>query len=390
MLTSNETKKYETTLYYALILQLAVISVSIAAASLSLAFSIVLVIVWLLREKKWIIPRTKLDIFFLLYFVIQCITTINAVHKYDAFINSKRLFLISLVYMPLLVFTTKEKIMKLIFILSCIFALLSISEVYLYYYTHSDRLNVFQHYMTTGGLKMIMCLMLIPFIFSTELPKKQKIFLMVFFVIIFIALILTNTRSSWLGFIAGIIVLGILYYRKLFFMLAAFIAFFFFIAPPQQIDRAKSIVDMTHPNNIGRLHMWSTGLKISNDYRWLGVGDTDLHEFYVKYKSETDTEVGGHLHNNFMTLLVIYGLLGLSVVLLLFGKIFLVEYQIFKKYKNDIFIRNVVLGSIAVFSGFLVNGMFEWNFGDHEIMVFVWGSVGLALSSERIGDGARV
>lgn len=45
---------------------------------------------------------------------------------------------------------------------------------------------------------------------------------------------------------------------------------------------------------------------------------------------------------------------------------------------------SVSLGALGVFVGFLVAGLFEWNFGDHEIMTLVWATVGLSLASGRL------
>ena len=46
--------------------------------------------------------------------------------------------------------------------------------------------------------------------------------------------------------------------------------------------------------------------------------------------------------------------------------------------------KGVVLGSLAGYTGFLVNGLFEWNFGDSEVIMLVWLLTGLALATERL------
>lgn len=118
----------------------------------------------------------------------------------------------------------------------------------------------------------------------------------------------------------------------------------------------------------------------------LGFGDIDLYTTYLTYRTPTGDEPAGHLHNNYIHLLVTTGLAGLSIVMFLFYKIILAEFRVFQKAAADPFIRNIALGALAVFCGFLVNGMFEWNFGDHEIMVFVWFTVGLCISGGRLGE----
>lgn len=131
--------------------------------------------------------------------------------------------------------------------------------------------------------------------------------------------------------------------------------------------------------------MWTTGIQIWKDYPLVGIGDIDIYKTYVNYKSPDDHEPAGHLHSNIMTLLVTVGAFGLTVVLMLFGKILQTEYSAFRRFSSEPFFRNIMLGCLAAFSGFLMNGLFEWNFGDHEIMVFVWFTVGLCLAAEKAG-----
>jgi O-antigen ligase len=242
--------------------------------------------------------------------------------------------------------------------------------------------------MTAGGLKMMLGLVIIPFLVDKRTPAAEKKMFGVFLVPILLALMLTNTRSSWLGFVAGGIVIAVVQNWKFLIVIAAAIVAFFLFAPAHQVDRARSIVDMSHPSNYGRIHMWETGVKIAKDFPFLGVGDTDLHVFYEKYKEPTDEETGGHLHNNMVTLLVTIGGVGLAVVLALFVKIFAVLIGAVRRHRGDWLSGSIATGVLAAYCAFHINGLFEWNFGDHEIVVFLWFFVGLALALDtaRRGD----
>jgi O-antigen ligase len=91
------------------------------------------------------------------------------------------------------------------------------------------------------------------------------------------------------------------------------------------------------------------------------------------------------MHNNFIMFGATLGIPGLLVMLALFLKIFLVEIRILRLIPGDDWLlRGTVLGSLAAFIGFQVNGLFEWNFGDSEISMLLWLTVGLALAVERI------
>jgi O-antigen ligase len=371
-------------LFALLVTQVAVISISIAVSSIVFGLSLMLVAYWSFAERKWLLCGTPFDYFFLAYICIEFLTTATAVFPAQAAVNTKRLLLISVLYLVLLSFDSRKKVLNSLLIIFGAVAVTSIIEIVYYYVVHEGRLYVFQHYMTTGGLKMITCLMIVPFILHKKTPAAVKGWLSLFFVPSFLALILTNTRSSWVGFLGGVIVISILKNKYLFFVLVAFLALFFLFAPASQVHRAKSIVDLSDPTNHSRLVMWSTGLKIFADHPLLGIGDSDVHEVYAQYKSPDDPEGGGHLHNNFVMLLVTLGLIGLSIVVAMFCKILVVEYKIFRDSTADWLAGSVALGAFAVFIGFLLNGLFEWNFGSHQIMVFVWFTVGLAYAVTKL------
>ncbi|MGE5313790.1 MAG: O-antigen ligase family protein [Acidobacteriota bacterium] len=379
----QRSSRFGAILFLMLMLQVCVISASIAAASLAFGAMLIVMAVWMAREKRWIVPRTDLDWYFLAYCAIELVTAAFAVYPADAFHNAKRLLLISIVYASLLAFDSKERLRTGLLMLLGVVAALSLVETGVYFAEHKDRLNIFQSYMTAGGLKMMSALVILPFLISRSTPKREKWLLAAFLLPILLALMLTNTRSSWLGFIAGGVVIAVIQYRKFLFVLAALIAAFFLFAPAHQVDRARSIVDMSHPSNYGRIHMWQTGLKIAHDYPLLGVGDTDLHVFYERYKEPWDPETGGHLHNNFVTLLVTLGAAGLAVVCALFVQIGLVLVRLYRAHKTDWLSGSIAAGVLAAYCAFHVNGLFEWNFGDHEVMVFLWFFIGLALAAGR-------
>lgn len=378
------------TLYWLLVLQICVISLSIAASSLLFGFVVLSILALFVIERRWIFPRTAIDIAVLLYILAEFVTALNSDAPMDALKNSKRLLLILIVYSVIIAFDSKEKIRRSIMLLSGAVGLLSIGEIVVYYSQGIERLYVFQHYMTTGGLKMITTLMLIPLIINSKTPKKHKYFYAAAFIPTVVALILTNTRSAWMGLIFGVVIIGFMTYRSVLLFLAAAIVLFFLIAPEQQVARAKSVFDFSNSTNIGRLNMWSTGIEMWKDRPLLGFGDIDLYTTYLKYRTPTGDEPAGHLHNNYIHLLVTLGAAGFLSVMYLFISIIRTEIQSIRTSEKDSFLRDVALGSLAVFCGFLVNGMFEWNFGDHEIMVFIWFTVGLSIVVRMAGERTTV
>lgn len=371
---------------------LAVVSVnfSVAVSSIAMSSAIVLAAVQLFRSGWSARPRTQLDIYFLLYGCAELLATITSVEPVDSFVNMKRLFLILVVYLVLISIDNGGALKGLLVILMLVAGLLSIIEAFSLTAVGGQflRVSLFQYFMTEGGIKMILLLMLVPLLIHPSTPGSWRLFAGLSAAPILLGLILTQTRSSWLAFIVGVVTIGIIKNRKVILALGALILIFLLIAPPAFRDRAASIFDPAMKSNLTRIHMITTGWEMFLDRPITGWGDIDLKKFYITYTVPIDQAEGGHLHNNSMMLLVTLGLLGFLATSAMFIKIFMVEWEAVRMTTDHWLYGSVTLGSIAAYVGFHVNGLFEWNFGDHEIAVLLWFTVGIALVSRRLSIGS--
>lgn len=142
-------------------------------------------------------------------------------------------------------------------------------------------------------------------------------------------------------------------------------------------SRLLSIFDPYNQTNMSRFALWSAGFKIWKDYPLFGVGDIDLAEYYKEYKNPYDKEIQGHMHNNFVHVLVTLGLFGLLAVLFIFYRILKINFKIINETKEVPFVSSYALGAIGTFCGFLFSGLTELNFWDHEITTLIWFVFGL-------------
>ncbi len=149
-------------------------------------------------------------------------------------------------------------------------------------------------------------------------------------------------------------------------------------------SRLLSIFDPYLPSNAVRFKLWAAGWKMFLDHPLFGVGDIDLQKLYKKYKNYYDKEIQGHMHNNFVHVLVILGLFGFLAVIYLFVKLLLIQIKIYKKTKGESFVSSYALGSLASFCAFVIAGLTEMNFGDHEIITLVWFTFGLNIALYKL------
>lgn len=351
--------------------------------------------IWLFKmlyEKKASIESTPFDYYFLFFIGAELISTIFSQDiTQSLFYLHKRLVILPIIYLIGYWLKTQARLELGIVVLISSAFLVSLYGVYDVvtnfsgYINFERRVNLFHFYMTAGGLMMISGLLIMSFITSHGIPKIYKIAGIISIIPILFSLLFTFTRSSWLGFIAGTILISFYRSKKIFIGFLLAIIIIIMIVPAGFQDRIFSIVNIYHPNNVERLEMWQTGWAVFLDNPIIGVGDIGTEIFFEKY-GPPGAKPFGHLHNNFLNWMVKLGLVGFIIIMIMFVKIFITEWKTAVRTKDDWLLNSTALGSAAALIGFHVNGLFEWNFGDTEVIMFLWITVGLTISAIKIKE----
>jgi O-antigen ligase len=183
------------------------------------------------------------------------------------------------------------------------------------------------------------------------------------------ALAATYTRSAWIGFGAGLlVVLGVARPRWIPAVLAAGVVVAL-AAPASMRERAASAFDPRHPTNVERTHMWEAGIRMFRDRPWTGVGLMDLKPTYERYRSPAANEPAGHLHSVPIQIAATMGAVGLVAFILLYGSLLrCATAGLLTQVRARAPGAGVRLGVLSALTAFLVAGLFEWNFGDEELL----------------------
>jgi O-antigen ligase len=233
----------------------------------------------------------------------------------------------------------------------------------------ANRLQGFtSHWMTYAGL------LLLPFIFFSVLlllgrDKKRAFILSGALAVMLTAIAFSLTRNVWLGIAAALALFLAFFKPRFFLVLAPLSLVLVLLAPPVIRTRVLSIVDMHDESNRDRIHMVYSGLRIFQDHPWTGVGSNNIEKVIAgnqpRYRHPDAVKINMHLHNNFLQILAERGIFALASFLLACA---MIVWQLIKKLadgKSDW--RPITAGVLFAFTGFLVAGMFEYNFGDSEI-----------------------
>ncbi|HTA75887.1 MAG TPA: O-antigen ligase family protein [bacterium] len=236
---------------------------------------------------------------------------------------------------------------------------------------HQDRIDSFSgDKMVFGGMLMVTVLLITSLL--TVNPKNY--WLWASLGVVFLALILTQTRGAWLGVLVGFILLTWRFNKKwLWFGLALFVISF--LVAPQEFQKRLESIGSVHlvynekheviGANQPRPLIWIAGLRIIKDHP-MGVGQGNIEDIYPQYRIDApgnDTDVP-HLHDNFLQILAQNGWLGLvSYLFWIFA--FYWETLHFRPSSEEAGLWNWML--LCVFSSILVWGLTEYTFS-HQFM----------------------
>lgn len=228
-------------------------------------------------------------------------------------------------------------------------------------------------YMTFAGLLMMIdTLALAPLLFVPH--TKSSYWLVSCVLLLTVALVMTQTRGAWLGLAVGVcFILGLR--KKRFLLLLPVAALAIFILAPQAVkDRIRSIGDPQDVTARERLYMWNSGLQIIRNHPWTGVGMHGVSWVYPAYKDPRAIRGHrGHLHNNVIQLTAERGLIGLVCWLWIWVAFYRHAWHIYGRLKSDEgHAAALVVGSLAAITAFHVEGLFEFTFGDAEVITLVY------------------
>jgi O-antigen ligase len=365
-----------------------VISISAAQIAYILALVAWAIRVYLQGDTRQL--RLPLLMPFSAFWLASVLATMLAVEPLKSLIELRNIFEALMFYLIVNQVTTEERATTLVRVLvvsTTIMALYGLSQSF----THGIDFRVrgtMGSKMTFAGLLMLVDLMtLAQLLFRTH--RRQLAWAIPALLLITAALLMTQTRSAWWGLVVGSCALFGL--RKKVLLLAVPLgALVVLLLVPQTIKiRALSIVDRREITAQERLSMWSSGLHIVRDYPWTGVGMGAMARVYTQYR-EPDSPVDprrriGHLHNNIIQVAAERGLVGLACWLWIWGAYGYHTWRIYGRLGPEHRqAKALVVGSLASVIGFHIEGLFEYTFGDSEVITLTYFLMALPFVIQRV------
>lgn len=250
----------------------------------------------------------------------------------------------------------------------------------------------FSHYMTFSGVLLLGLALIAGRVASGRGWRRRMNW--VALTVVGATLVLTLTRSAWLGaFAVAAVALSVQRRRVLAGYAAALVLAIVSLvaaAPtlwPTYWQRAASMFDVHNPSNYDRLCMLWAGGQMIADRPLVGIGPAMVREWYPVYRHPTSVRARvKHLHNTFVHMAASRGIPSLLCYLWLTGA---AAYLAIRRYRSEGGragpCADLHLGVLFALLALNVAGLFEANWRDTEIQR--WALFLLALPACLPGRG---
>jgi len=228
------------------------------------------------------------------------------------------------------------------------------------------------HVMTYSGLLLPASLLLIVLAVRRRQPWLYGCAIVVSF-----ALLLTFTRSVWLGWIVAVFVVLALNRSTWIAFAIPVLLFGLSFMPESMFGRLVSSFDTRQSSNLDRIRMAEAGVEMIKDHPVFGVGPANVKELYPLYrKADAPRFRPPHLHNNIIQLWAERGI-GAVVAYVLLLALFLRECA--RGWRGPG--REFAEAGVAITVGLAYAGLFEFNFGDTEVFLIMLELFALLIAS---------
>jgi O-antigen ligase len=250
-------------------------------------------------------------------------------------------------------------------------------------------------YMTYSGVLMLVaCTAVARLLFR----HQDRVWAALIMPSLVVALVVSQTRSAWVGACAGVSLLLAIRDFRLLALLPVAAAIFFAVAPVTVTDRFYAAFQLTEgatgsdtvtasvASNRDRVAMIRSGARIVRDHPWFGLGPDMVQQVYPQYRDpRAPNQHAIHLHN---VPLQIAAERGLPALALWLWFVFTLLRDFLRSRTRTAF-PSLPTAGLAVVVAMVAAGMFEYNFGDSEFLMLFLVLVTLPYAADRAAAGAR-
>jgi O-antigen ligase len=241
----------------------------------------------------------------------------------------------------------------------------------------------FSIYMTLAGVLLLVLLSALP---RLALAGRRAAWAVPAWLASVLALGLTEVRGAWVGFAVGGVGCALALRRRWIVLAAlALVVAGALAAEPSTLKRLRSVGDLRDETTRDRLAMLVAGLGLARAHPIVGIGPGQVKNVYPAVAPpEALRRSTSHLHDTPLQIVVERGLPGLVAWTAIWVAFFRRAVRVLRRIpRSDDDARALIIGSMAAIAAFLVAGLFEYNFGDTEVLLVALSLMALPFVVER-------
>jgi len=353
---------------------------SIAIAQTFLAVAVICWLGTLIVSRE----RPEAPAFFAPLLVYAAWTLVSAAYSIDprtSFIDCKQLVLFVLV--PIVYRfvggTRGFTLMTVVVTCAAISAAVGIFQYGILHYDHLGQRpqGTLGHYMTYSGLLMlVLAIALARVLFG----RGERTWAALVIPALAFAVALSFSRSAQVGVCAAVALLFALKDFRLFALVPVLAAVFFAVAPGQITQRFVSMFNQKDPTRLDRVAMLHEGERMVAAHPLTGVGPNMVQRRYVEYRGDDAVnKINPHLHNVPVQIAAERGLPALAAWLWFIVALVRDLWKRFTRSDN----RFLPAAALACVTALLTAGLFEYNFGDSEVLMLFLIAITLPAAATR-------
>ncbi len=372
---------------------------SLASVFISSLLLVLGVTAWMwdcFQQRRFILRMPPFKFFMFAFLFLVLVSILFSSDRFASALYLKKLLKYFLVFL-LYTYLTRgqiEKGLKWIFLVAGASAFWGICQYF--WFGEVDLLHridgFMSHWMTFSGQLMICAVALasyMVFLWRTRsLESWRNRVLLLCFPLILFALLLTMTRSAWIGVAGGLffLVASIKFRWVAAGVLVALLVLVFL--PASFKVRLYSGFDLRDTTTRGRIEIFQTGFRLIAANPLTGVGPRMVAKEAGNYRQEQEFPEWAyqHFHNNFLQIAAESGIPALLVWL---GLWLWIAYDLLGHLRlrgADLFASSLALMALCVAVAFHLMGLLEYNAGDSEVATLMIFFVTAAYAARRQGE----
>ena len=246
------------------------------------------------------------------------------------------------------------------------------------------------HYMTLSGLTLLAGCALLGYFFE---GRGRQRWVGLAALVPFAAMVFTLTRGAYVGSIVAVAAYLALRRPLGLLVLAPALVAIFLVLPAGIRERAASIADPADTTNRDRIAMADAGVRMIVDRPIFGLGPELVKPYYTLYRDpEAPRWRVPHLHDNVLQIAAANGVFAAAAYLGMLALFFARAARLLRRNVDRTPVGDRTLVAAAAFLGVAaatVAGLFEYNFGDKEVLMATLLLLALPFSRGMTESGER-